>query len=497
MPSDLEIRIRSIADDSGIRLTDEALQKVLQRTLEMEKATGQLTDATSSERDALKGRAQDALAQIAVDEKWEQQKKRSVGTSSELSKELGVLRQAGRGVSSVFAGLAQHDLPGLIEAARGFTEIGHAMTEGLTQIGAGFARGSVFVGPFIAAIGILNDKAKENTATIKRYYDEIAQGQERFRQQVEANTAAIGKAVDEQLKLIKQLNDAAGFRNERAAAADSREAVISPAKKELAATLQKNREDEAIRNARSPEEAEQLRKRFGLQHEAQDLGDQANEKFNKEQDADRDIRNGRETLNDANATAYQIQAQIRDAQQKAAEAKAVVETFRGQPESQRFINARQDAFAAQQNLKELTEKTAPQLAAAAETAKQAQAQIDTANNTKESVALQRQQLHATLAGKLKALAGDGATYEETLDRRAESTALKSAAAPFASRAPDRPGSGGTITRGDQVLIYAAGKMHRAADALDKVGEASTKLGKAADDAKKKADKAALDAQDRG
>lgn len=289
----LEIAIRTTADLQGVKLSEDALQKVVRKAEELDQKNRQNAQSTSGVTDAMKERAQQALRNIEADEKAAQAAQRAGRAVNELGKGLGATSRLGQGMAQVMSGLAQRDLPGLLTAGRGVVSVFRTIGEVLTVFGRGAAASAVLAGPLLVLIGAMKAAANDAEAAMKRWWDEAAAGAERYKQESAAVKEAAAKDLAGMLADVSKLSAAWATVISQMATAEQRSKEITAAQKEL-----------ALAKASTPEEKAAIEAQFGAAGIASDV---ANAKLSEKNaweaqtQALQEVRNAEAGVRDAEA----------------------------------------------------------------------------------------------------------------------------------------------------------------------------------------------------
>ncbi len=347
----LEILIKTIADTHGIKLTDEGLRKVKERTEELGRATGGATGEFKGFTSAQKEEAAAIVRGIEAKEKASQ-------ASKNLSKDLGSLKAAGGGLTAVIGGALSGNI---VQVGRGLLTLGQAANNASTaikglfgQFARGAAAGSVAAAPALIAIQAMKAEAAEAEATMKRWWDEAAKAAEAYRQRSAEVTAAAAKDLEE-------------LRAEVARTAAEYDALLgrmdtSARRADELASAQKELE---LAQAKTPEERAAIEARYAATGLANEQGR-----------ADLQIRN-------AEAAEAQARQNIRDAEARVRDAEAA---FSSNPtrEGRDAINA------AKANLEQVQKDASPVFTRAAEV-------IDSARHNQQLAGIRGQTLSVTTA----------------------------------------------------------------------------------------------------
>lgn len=370
--TELEIRIRTIAEEQGIKLTEQGLQRIKERTQELGQRTGDATGEFKGFTAAQKEQAHELLRGIETKDK-------AARAAQNLARDVKTAGSAFSGLKNVIGGALTGNIG---QMADGFKQLSNAATQAsprmqalFQQIARGAAAASVVVGPVLVAIGAMKMAAADAEAAMKRWWDEAAKGAEAYKQKSAEVKAAAAADLERMIADVQRLAQAYDDLLGRMDNATKRAQAVTAAQKEL-----------ELAKANTPEERAAVEARFAAT--AID-----NDKLN----ANLRERNAEEAKLDARAKLRDAEAAVREAESR----------FKGSP-----TRANQDAIAAAKaNLGKVEEEVAPIFTRANE-------EIDNARLTREVGGIRKQTLSVTTA-KATAASTDNAARRAELRRTAE------------------------------------------------------------------------------
>lgn len=442
--TDLEIRITTIADQAGIKLTADGLQRVKERTQELSAAYEKNSRSTSGVTDEMKQQAQQALRNISATEKVAK-------ATQNLDKDLGALKQAGQGVSAVFGGLLTGDFG---RVSQGLLTIGKAASgaspfvEALfAQFARGAAAASVVAGPVLVLIGAMKMAANDAETAMKRWWAESAAGAEAYKQKSAEVKAAAAADLAVMLASVQRLAAAYSDLIARMDAAEKRSKTLAAAEKEL-----------ALAKASTPEEKAAIEQAFASKGIADDMTNADLRARNSE-----DIRSqARQDVRDAEAGVSNAQAGYDNAVSAAA-AYAPVSTGR-------YDRKGNEVFA-------------PSTSAAAI---QARAAAKAAGDALAAAKSNLDQVQTSASGIFKSTQADidnAALTKEVGEIKLQTISVNSAKSRPGSSSPGSSSSGGSGSIDDRKAAISAGSFNgsispqAAADAMKKLNAEAATLNK--------------------
>jgi hypothetical protein len=478
--TELEIRIRTIAEEQGIKLTEQGLQKVKEQTQQLGSAFDKNTASTSKVTEEMKRAAQETL-------RMQVESTKAGGSTRNLTKELGGLKDAGSGANQVITGLNQGGLGGLINASRGAITVVKSLATG--------ALGSLLL-PATAAAGValvgLNKIAAKLNADMAKMWDAAAKSREDSAARQAAASAIIEASFKKELAAIEAVIEAIGRRDAMIDKSRERADRLDEPQRALRDQAIDMEETAALAKAKTPEAQAKVRAEFSRRREAVKVTDTLGGFKNAESRADIDIANAEGDIRNANQGNRNAEAAVRAAQDELDQATTAAKAFDRRKADGSFeevamgpqaLEARarvRDAQAKLDKLKGVATETTTQNAKIIESA---QAQIDAANLVKEETALRRQfyqnalkqQSDAAAPAEKKAIKEavemvEGAPKKEGPGMILGEMTTSDGKTVIARR--DGPSSGGTITR-DGRTVKVEGENTIAE--LAKTGEALGKV----------------------
>ncbi len=236
---DLNIRIRILAEQQGVKLTEDAIQKVRDRTEELAEASDKAAAATGGVTDEMKAQAQAALKQINADEELAEAQKK-------VGHEAGSVREAIRGLTEVFHGL-ENGNP--IAIFKGLHDIVKGLGLGVAQVAQAFIAMLpailAIAAPVLAAIGAMKLAANDAEAAMKSWWASAAASAEAYKKKSEEVRVAAEADLAAQLAAVEKLK--AGYVTLIATMeeAEKRAKAVTAAEKEYALALAKTSEEKA------------------------------------------------------------------------------------------------------------------------------------------------------------------------------------------------------------------------------------------------------------
>ena len=387
--SNLEITIRTIADEHGIQLTQDGLQQVKERVQQLgastDKGTAQFTGFTEAQKDQ---------AKVALF---------YAGTANTATQSTNALSESVHGGGRAFMGLKEV-IGGIefnrpAEAIRGLVNLTGAAGIGLRTLASGFSADAIAAGPILVAVGAMREIAAENEKAIKRMFESGAKAAEDYKARHSAVVAAAEKELkgllDELAQLSKAYND-----------------VIADSKRlqQNSAEIMSAQKDLALAQASTPEEKAAVEAKFsGAKSDTDRLNAGVNE------------QNARESLLALADKGRSADEAVSKAQNEFDSAKDASRQLLGTPASDGALaraKAAKDALdAAMGNRDRVRNEITPAM-------KTAQDQIDAAQQSRAVGAIRKQTETATAATKVSELS-EADVKKITGLRAAAQTAMES------------------------------------------------------------------------
>jgi hypothetical protein len=432
--TELHILIRTIADSQGIKLTNEQLDKTVEKVGDLQKATEKQTTADAAQKAEQHDRAEAALRQINAEEKAASAAKKTTEETERLSKGMRDLRESGRGATEILEGLERGGLSGLGQAARGSFNLLKGLTAGFTEAGAAGAVALPVLAAGAAAIFLLRQRGEEMARDNQKSLDEAGKAWERYKRLVSDATAAIEADFKKQSDAIDHLTENLNNRFDQIAKAEERNKRLNASGNDLANARRDSAEKAALAGASTPEEKARISSDFARRKESDEISQTISGFDNTELGAQTRVRAAQEELTTARAQRRDQQVTLSDAERRAEETKGIASSFAPDDTSATAAAARKEALAAREALKvaqgkseELDKKLAPD-------EKRAQEEIEAAKATLQETSDRRAAYKALIEGKASDEKASLQSDQNNLnkdsgaiaDKQAEITATKSA-----------------------------------------------------------------------
>jgi hypothetical protein len=485
----LEVLIKSVLDAAGVKAGEAEIKQLtstiekatdaskgldlsadkIVKGLEAQRAAALQTgkaweNLTQAERDAQRETAQRAVRLLEADEA----SKKAAGSSQNLARDLGTLKQAGAGVQQIFSGLAQGNM---LAVAQGFASIGKAaeqatgaMRSFFAQLARGGAVGAAIAAPLAVAAAAVKQYADDIEKANKRIQDNAVKSAQARAKATEEAGARIQKVLDQELATLGKIEEAYQRSQKRTEEAYSNEAKRRDAQRGLRDTTLDIEEKRALEGATSESEKEKIRRNFARRRQTSTARDDLADMRSSDYEQDIVTNKAQDVISEARARLDEAQSKVRDARQEYEAQKALADELKDDTTGA-GEQARKSALAARDRLK-LVEGAADKVAD--ETSKiiaGANAQIETAKLTKELTEIARQQLRATLGEAAREKTTPAATPEDRKDAAAVKAVLAADAGPQKATA----GSGGTITKGGEAIMVTS------ADSVEKLKDAGREV----------------------
>lgn len=400
--SKVEIKIGTSADVGGVQKTDAAL-KQLDTTAS--KTANSIQAALEKTAVAEKSRTDDARAgaqeqaQIALREIKSREDAAAAATKAkdkltDLGKATKDVSKLGNDLSQVLEGLSRGDMAGLALAGRGAKD----------ALGTIAAAASGVLLPALVAVGgvfvIFKSALDSIGRETARYFKDAATASDRYKSQLEKNTAANAKALETEAHDIEKIAaayDAVTAAIDRAYAAQQK---IDAAKAGLASEKLNNQEKQELAKARTPEEEAAIKQKFSDRRLVADTQQKFKEFDTVDKRADVDTRSAHEAQQKAASENSDIQA-LREAAKKKADdltqTAGTLEAANGATGP--TLKAQADAKAARKAYDDLVKGTDEKFKANDQTFSKSQGIIDSAKSTREENAVNRDKFREELKGK--------------------------------------------------------------------------------------------------
>jgi hypothetical protein len=397
--TELQILIRTIADSQGITLTNEQLDKTVEKVGKLQEATEQQTAAESAQKAEQHERAEEALRQIDAEEKTAAAAKKTKKETESLSKSMRDLRESGRGADEILQGLERGGLGGLTQAARGSFNLLKGLSAGFAELGIAGAAALPILAAGSAALFLLRQRGEEMARDNQKSLDEAGKAWQRYQRLVSEASAAIEADFKKQSEAIDQLTENLNNRFDQIGKAEERNKRLSASGNDLANARRDSAEKAALAGASTPEQKARISSDFARQKESDEISQTVSGFDNTELNAQTRIRAAQEELTNIRGQRRDQQQTLSDAERHAEETKGVAASFAPDDTSAVAADARKEALAAREALKTAQEKAGDLDKKLAPDEKRAQEEIDAAKATLQETSDRRAAYKALIEGK--------------------------------------------------------------------------------------------------